>query len=219
MGVPVQFTSIQEQTDDLPQAWKVQNIHHLPIVAQSYHENQIIHSRSPPSQQIKQFTQRKQHTKSTQSYLQLFNFIMAGTFNICNFLNQRQQGQCIYHFNAHPGGTHSCTAIRKLITKAADRGVYNVPLDTQPDSDYCSPNPPRAPHQQQQIQPVQQTPPQNTIPPAQLPRPPQLPARPQNQHVSANLVQIDQPTPILQESSIDELHSTVKSIIHDDSTS
>ena len=56
---------------------------------------------------------------------------MAGTFHVNTYSSQVPPGACIYHDNAHPGGTAACTAIRRIIAKAAGRGVSNAPLDNQ----------------------------------------------------------------------------------------
>lgn len=223
MGLPAHFTAIQEQADDHPNSWKVRNIHQLPIVTQSFLDNKLDirnlyrdnkdHEPNTPNNQPQQQQQRNRSnppppsiTPSIQARREaVYNAIMDGSFDLCSFLRDTPSGQCVYHFNAHPGGTSACTAIRKLFTRAAERGVNNVPLKTQLASTYCQPArqplrqpaPPATPSQPQRIQQIQQ--------PIQQP--------------AANLTRADQPAASLQEISIDELHSTVDSLLQDDSTS
>lgn len=124
MGLPAQFTSVQEQADDLPLKWRVNNIHQLPIVAQEFLDNKTsiraLHRKNKDTS-----TPSGNQTNSNNNNVprqsqnngppnvspavqarrdDVYNSIMAGTFNVCSYLPHTPQGQCIYHFNAHPGG-------------------------------------------------------------------------------------------------------------------
>ena len=145
MGLPAHFTAIQEQADGLPRSWKVRNIHQLPLVAQSFLDNKLdirnLHrdhkgqDRTTPQPQSQPQQQRNSSIPTPSSITPevqarrdaVYNAIMAGSFDLCSFLRDTPPGQCVYHFGAHPGGTSACTAIRKLFTRAAERGVHNIP--------------------------------------------------------------------------------------------
>ena len=39
MGLPAQFTAIQEKADELPEKWANSSLHQLPLVAEAFFEN------------------------------------------------------------------------------------------------------------------------------------------------------------------------------------
>ena len=224
MGLPAHFTAIQEQADDLPRSWKVRNIHQLPLVAQSFLDNKLdirnLHrdhkgqDRTTPQPQSQPQQQRNSSNPTPSSITPevqarrdaVYNAIMAGSFDLCSFLRDTPPGQCVYHFGAHPGGTSACTAIRKLFTRAAERGVHNIPLDTQLSQSYCQPTRPSPrPSPRPQATPAPPAQPQRV---QQLQQPAQQPA--------AHITRAETPAASLQEISVDELHSTVDSLLQDD---
>lgn len=81
------------------------------------------------NQQQRQAPQLDAATQQRQN--SIYADIMAGNFNIQSYTNQVPNGACNYHGNTHPGGTAACTAIRRIITKAAGHGVTNIPLESQ----------------------------------------------------------------------------------------
>ena len=61
----------------------------------------------------------------------IYAAIMNGSFDIRNFVNPVPQGSCVYHANEHLGGSHQCSALRRIFAKAEKCGIANTSLDAQ----------------------------------------------------------------------------------------
>ena len=176
MGLPAQFTSIQERVDDLPSNWKVNNIHLLPGIAEAFLENknnirdmhrahkdantqqprpQSNNTQHSQQQQQQQDTPRPLDAVTQQRQDDIYAAIMSGTFDYHSFTSRVPQDSCIYHGDSHPGGSLACSALRRIYNKAASRGTCNTPLDT-----LIRRTPPTTTQTQQQYQPQRQTRPQ-----------------------------------------------------------
>lgn len=158
MGLPPQFTSLQEKAHNLPEPWKSASIHKLLALAEEFMENKNsvrnlhranrgenngttsnnnhndTHQQSNTSSntpyntqqprqqpQVDPITQQRQNT--------IYADIIARPFCDSTYSSQVPAAACIYHGNAHPGGTAACTDIRRILTKAAGQGIANIPID------------------------------------------------------------------------------------------
>ena len=156
MGLPPQFTSIQEKVDDLPTNWRVRNIHLLPGIAEAFLENKNnirdMHrthketqnpqqQRPQPNttahpqqqqqqQQVQQQNPRPLDPVTQQRQDDIYAAIMSGAFDYHSFTSIVPQDICIYYGDSHPCGSMACSALRRIYNKAAARGTYNTPLDT-----------------------------------------------------------------------------------------
>ena len=210
------FTNIQENIDELHLTWRAPNVHKLPLVAQSYYNNKMtvrnmhrdhkrVNNPTPRNNnQNNQNTNQQNNNQRQQDPIAearkdaIYASIMAGNFDIRNFVSQVPQNSCVYHANDHTGGSQNCSALRRIFAKAEKRGVSNTPLDVQLSRLNTSST--TSVSSQRNTPPTQQQ--QTSTKP---------PARP----ATANQVAAPQtPAQSLEEINIDDLHNTVEMLVN-----